>query len=351
MSTELDAVANLFRVLAEIDFRGASPLYERLAREAADDPEMLSLLLSAGRRDRLPHLLFAAVHYMLLGEGSDPLDAFGPEPFATFRSWCLERRPEIEQIVATHVIQTNEVARCAALLPCLGAVAESVRKPLAVLEVGASAGLNLLFDRYRYAYGAEFETGMADSQVVLRPRIQGRPVPSFAMPEVAWRKGLDRLPVDIMDDDAVRWLRACVWPEQRSRTELLLRAVSAARTSPPAVVPGDVIESLAAVVRSAPEAAALCVVHTAFFSYLPDRAAFVALLRELAGDRPLWWVSGEANGLVRELPAPPAPTDKLSFLYGIVPLGTSSAHQAPRAIALAGPHGAWLEWLGSSTLL
>jgi hypothetical protein len=58
---DLQAVANLFALLAEIDFRGASPLYERLARDSAEDPELLALVLPAAPRDRLPHLLFAAV--------------------------------------------------------------------------------------------------------------------------------------------------------------------------------------------------------------------------------------------------------------------------------------------------
>jgi hypothetical protein len=116
---DLDGVANFFRLIAAVDLRGASPLYERLAQEASNDPDVLSLMLPASPRDRLPHLLFAAVHHLLLGEGSDPLEAFGSEPFAAFRSWCLARRPEIEDIVATRFIQTNEVGRCAALLPCL----------------------------------------------------------------------------------------------------------------------------------------------------------------------------------------------------------------------------------------
>src|SRR5580698_9080689 len=82
---DLDALAGLFRALADIDYRGFSPLYERLANEASDDPEILSLLLPVGPNDRLPHLLFGAVQYLLLGEGSDPVAAFGSQPFDTFR--------------------------------------------------------------------------------------------------------------------------------------------------------------------------------------------------------------------------------------------------------------------------
>ncbi|HEX6477117.1 MAG TPA: DUF2332 domain-containing protein [Acidimicrobiales bacterium] len=343
---ELQDVAYLFALLAEIDFRGASPLYERLARDSAEEPELLALLLPAAPRDRLPHLLFAAVQYLLLGEGADPLDTFGDKPSSVFRAWCLARRSDIERLTASRVVQTNEVGRCAALLPCLATVAERVMQPLAVVEVGASAGLNLRFDRYRYVFGPGLETGAEDTDVVLRPRLQGGRVPPVSTPEVAWRRGLDRQPVDVTDDNAVRWLRACIWPEQRWRIELFERAAALARHDPPQVEKGDVYESLPAMVGHAPEQAALCVVHTAFLSYLPDQQRFGELLAELARERPIWWVSGEGTGLVPQLPAPPpppTPAEGISFLYGVVPLGVPG--EQPRALARAGAHGAWFEWL------
>jgi hypothetical protein len=342
---DLQAVANLFALLAEIDFRGASPLYERLARDSAEDPELLALVLPAAPRDRLPHLLFAAVQYLLLGEGADPLDTFGPKPYSAFRDWCLARRSDIELLTGSRVVQTNEVGRCAALLPCLATVAERARQPLAVVEVGASAGLNLLFDRYRYVFGSGLEVGAGDSDVVLRPRVHGGRVPPLSMPEVPWRMGLDRQPVDVTDEAAVRWLRSCIWPEQRWRIELFERATAVARRDRPRVEKGDVYKTLPAVVRRTPGQAALCVVHTALLGYLPDQQRFVELLAELARERPLWWVSGEGSGLVAQLAAPPpsVPAEGVSFLYGVVPLGVPG--EQPRALALAGAHGAWLEWV------
>ena len=341
---EIEAVANLFRLLAEIDYRGASPLYERLAREGAEDPELLELLLPAAPQDRLPHLLFAAVQYLLLSERSDPIAVFGSEPYSSFRSWCLARRSELEQIAGRRVVQTNEVGRCSALLPCLAAVAETARQPLALVEVGASAGLNLLFDRYRYVFGPGLETGPEDSEVVLRPRLGGEHTPPLSVPVVSWRTGLDRQPVDVTDDDAVRWLRACIWPEQHWRIELFDRASAFARRDPPTLVTGDVFDSLPAVIRSAPRDSALCVVHTAFLNYVPDHPRFARLLSELALERPMWWVSGEGTGMVPQLPAPAQETaaERICFLYGVVPLGIPSE---PRTLARAGAHGAWLDWL------
>ena len=209
--------------------------------------------------------------------------------------------------------------------------------------------MNLLFDRYRYVYGAGREVGAADSDVVLRPRLEGDLVPNASIPSVVWRRGLDRLPVDVTDDNAVGWLRACIWPEQHERVELLEQAVATARRDPPTVVSGDAVEALPALVRSAPEDAALCIVHTAVLPYIPDHTRFTDLIAEVARDRPLWWVSGEVPGLVRQLRKPAITSGQISFLYGVVPLGISGL--GPRTLARAGGHGTWLEWLDPESAL
>jgi hypothetical protein len=343
---DLADVGAMFRALAEIDFRDRSPLYEQLALAAAEDPEVLSLLLPASPSDRFPHLLMASVQHLLLGEGTAPLEAFaGTDPYPLFRDWSLGHRDEIEALTAARVVQTNEVARCAGLMPCLAAVAEATGQPLALLEVGSSAGLNLLFDRYRYDFGPGRSIGSPDASVVVRPRIDGTAPVVAALPEVAWRRGLDRNPVDVTDDDAVRWLRACIWPEQQARRELLDQAVAVARQDPPTIVQGDALEALGDLARSAPEDAALCVSHSAVLAYLPDPARFGERLAEVAEERPLWWVSGEPPGFVPPLaklgPAPARnEAGHLAFNYGIVPLNVPG--QEPRAVAAADPHGIWL---------
>ena len=346
--SEFESVAGLFRFLAEHDFRGASPLYENLAQAAADDRELLALLDPAAPPDRVPYLLFAAVQYLLLGEGRDPVHVFGADPFPVFRAWCLDHRPELERLVSSRVNQTNEVGRCAALAPALAVIAGVAGQPLAVVEVGASAGLNLLFDRYRYVYGPGVAAGPADSACVLSPRLEGALTPPTAMAEVAWRAGLDRQPVDVADDDAVRWLRACIWPGQRWRILQFEQAVAIARQDPPRVIAGDAVDDLPRVVAAAPRDAALCVVHTAVLRYLPDPARFTGMLASLARERPLWWLAGETPGLITELGAtgPPA-REGIFFNYGVIPLGM--AGQRPQFLARAGRHGAWLEWTDPHT--
>jgi hypothetical protein len=337
--TDVQPIADLFRILADIDFEDASPLWARLSREAADDPEVLTMLLPAAPRDRLPHLLLAAVQYLLAAEGTDAIEAFGAEPYAAFRSWCIEHRDELEGLVATRFVQTNEVGRCAALLPCLSLAATRSGQPLAIVEVGASAGLNLRFDSYRYRYGPQPPIGADGAGVELAPRMVGDGRPDVDIPPVHWRMGIDRRPVDVGNDDDVRWIRSCLWPEQHWRRDLFDAAVAAARDDPPEIVTGDAVETLPDLVGRAPTDAALCIVHTAVIAYLPDPPAFVDLLRQLARDRPIWWVSGEAPGLVPALVTAVDEQDSTTFAYGVVPLGTD---ESPRVVAHAGSHGAWI---------
>ena len=156
-------------------------------------------------------------------------------------------------------------------------------------------------------------------------------------PEVVWRRGIDLSPVDLGDPDAVRWLESCVWPDQPHRLARLRAAMAVARTDPPLVVPGDLLDQVGPVVAQAPAGATVVVFHAAALVYLPppDRRRFAALMAEL----PAVWLSAEGAGVVPALAARlgRAPTpDPAVFLIGKGP---------SRLLALADPHGAWLRWL------
>jgi len=314
-------VAERYRRFAE-EARGRSPLYERLAIGVAGDRGLLELLERLPPAKQQPNLFFAAVQYLA-----------GPQPdLDAFRSFVLGHADEVLATMAAHRTQTNEVGRCALLLPLLAALPG----PLALVEVGASAGLCLLPDRYAYDYGGTI-LGDPASPVRLSCQPHG-PVPIPAMPpEVVWRRGIDLSPVDLGDPDAVRWLESCVWPDQPHRLARLRAAMAVARTDPPLVVPGDLLDQVGPVVAQAPAGATVVVFHAAALVYLPppDRRRFAALMAEL----PAVWLSAEGSGVVPALAARlgRAPTpDPAVFLVGRGP---------SRLLALADPHGAWLRWL------
>ena len=148
-------------------------------------------------------------------------------------------------------------------------------------EVGASAGLCLLLDRFFYDYGSA-QAGDASSPVRLQCAVTGdAPLPAV-LPTVVWRRGLDLQPIDLVDEDAVRWLLACVWSDHAGRRRRLRQAIQLARADPPRVVAGDLVDDLPILLAEAPGDARLVVFHSAALAYVSQdrREAFAGVLSD-----------------------------------------------------------------------
>ena len=179
------ATAENYRRFARLEAAERSPAYEQLALAVAGDSAILAFLQDLPPAKRQPNLLFAAARWIL---GS-------PAAIGSLRSLVTGRPGELAAVMAARRTQTNEAARCAVLLPALALLPG----PLALLEVGASAGLTLLIDRYSYDYEGRLVAG-ADQQAPVLYCRPGGPVPlPSRIPEVAWRAGLDLNPLDAAD--------------------------------------------------------------------------------------------------------------------------------------------------------
>jgi hypothetical protein len=314
-------LSQLYRRFADEEFRGRSPLYEELARGVADDGAILDFLLTLPREKRQPNLLLAALR-SLIGT---------PSGWPQFRAEVLDNEERLRALMLARSTQTNEPARCASLLPVLA----RLPGPLALIEVGASAGLCLLPDRYAYDYGGR----------IVRPPPRHRVPPLFpctvnaatpvpaALPRIVWRAGLDINPLDIADPSAAAWLETLVWPEQDGRLTRLRAAMAIAAEDPPRVIRGDLRRGLAALAAEAPKDATLVIFHTAVLAYLShgDRAEFARSVRALCD----FWVANEAPRVLPEIAARAAPWVEGRFLLSVN--GASAGW--------ADPHGAALDWI------
>lgn len=309
-------IEEAYRQFATMEARGNSPLYEQLALGVAGDRELIGLLADLPPGKRQPNLLFAAVRYV----------GGVPAGYADFRERVLADKDVVTATMLSRRTQTNEVGRCTGLYPLLA----SLPQPLALIEVGASAGLCLLLDKYRYDYDGAV-AGDVDSPLTLRCRVEGEPfgVGPDAV-TVAWRAGIDLNPLDVRDPEDVRWLRTLVWPEQSDRLARLDAALALAQPDPPRVVAGDLNERLASLVAQAPPDATLVVMHTAVLWYVPEpgRVSFLDQVRGLG----CHWLSQEAPGLfphiderLRERPR----TDAASYVLAL----------DHRPVAFTAPHG------------
>jgi hypothetical protein len=308
--------AATYAEFAARETRGVSLVYERLSLAVSRDDEVLALLGTLPPAKRQPNLLFGVVR-LLGGPVEDPV---------AFHDYVVMNWPVIQAEMRTRATQTNEAGRCAILLPVLAALPQ----PLALLEVGASAGLCLYPDRYAYRYG-DHQIGTGDP--VLSCVATGM-APPAGRPEVVWRAGLDLNPLDVTDPADLAWLEALIWPEHTHRLARLRAAAALAAAAPPLLVRGDLVDDLPALAAQAPADATLVVFHTSVLYQVPAprREAFAEVVRGLRGH----WVASEAPGVLPygTLPPPPAGT-----LHNVLALDGTP-------LAWTRPHGQGISWFG-----
>ncbi|MBE1488023.1 DUF2332 domain-containing protein [Plantactinospora soyae] len=314
-------IATIYAEFAEREASGVSPGYERLAHAVSRDDDILALLGTLPPAKRQPNLLFGVVR-LLGGPIDDP---------AAFHGYTVANWSAIEAELHRRATQTNEAGRCAVLLPLLAALPQ----PLALIEVGASAGLCLYPDRYAYRYG---EQVVGSGEPVLECEVAGM-APPAGVPEVVWRAGLDLNPLDVTDPADVAWLEALVWPEHLHRRARLRAAAAVAAADPPLLVRGDLVDDLPALAARAPAGATLVVFHTSVLYQVPAprRKAFTELVRGLPGH----WIANETPDVLPHgaLPEPPG-----EALYNVLSLDGTP-------LAWTRSHGQAMTWFADGMSL
>jgi hypothetical protein len=366
---ELRRLERFFRIFAATQCHGHSLVYERLSEGIAGDENTLRLLMQTPQEQRRPSLLLAAVNLLLASHPDSALAAYYPthaglrpvdaQLLPAFSAFCAEHRGDLVRLLREGSTQTNEIRRCVALRVGLAHVQRRWPGPLALAEAGASAGLNLLFDRYRYRLGGNEPTSAA-SQVVIGCELRGdAPAGRVlgAIPEVTSRLGIDREPVDLADPAARAWLEAFIWPERTDDLATLRAAIDVARTAPAlAVVRGDATTDTVRLLSGLPGNEPVVVFTASLLSYLTPggRAAFAGQLRLAADRRPVAWVFAEAPGLAATMnltaPALAGPLAQRNTLYLVgASLRGPGNGRDDRLLALADPYLRWLAPARTST--
>ena len=313
--------------------RGESPCFEEWSLGVTADEEVLALLGSLPPVKQQPNLVFAAARW-----NGVP----APAPYAVFRDEVLARWEPVRATVLARSTQTNEVGRLATLLPALAEVEARAGRPLALLEVGASAGLCLLPDRFGYRWQTrDGAVDLAPPQAAptLECRVTGRASLPDRVPDIGWRAGIDLAPLDVRDDDTAAWLATLVWPEQEPRRARLTGAIQVARRHPPRLVRGDLLSGLPALLEEVPDGVTPVVFHSAVAAYLEpsDRRRFERLMSGLVRRGACHWVSNEDAQVLPGLTAtgPPVPPGLGTFVLAV----------DGRARAWTHPHGASMTWV------
>jgi hypothetical protein len=348
----LEAMAEEFKRFSKIEARSlSSPLYEHLSRSIAADPEIMTLAIQIPPGQPPANLLFGAVHYLLHRNYSASLAKYYPsltpnpqppaEAYPAFRDFCLKHADAIEHLLKTRTVQTNEIRRSAYLFLAFSVIANLAGgRPLALIEIGPSAGLNLMWDRYRYNYGEYGVFGPNNSPVHIECALRGEKRPPYpqGVPQIAYKVGLDLKPIDIQDADQVLWLQALIWPEHLERALLLKQAIEVAQQAPPRLLAGNGIELLPDAVRGSPAEAVVCVFHTYTLYQFPHEARerlAAVIAAQAASQEQFYYLSAEWLD---------SPQPKLELT--IFRNGQPDKH----LLAYCEAHGRWIEWLAAEKL-
>ncbi|MEU4605591.1 DUF2332 domain-containing protein [Kribbella sp. NPDC023972] len=345
----------MYRHFGEVDAAKASPLYERIAIALSESDEALRAIEAAPARKRHPALILAALHDLALDGRAPALAAAyavgdGDAAAEAAIDTLLRMTDSVVAIAVRRQTRTNEAGRCAVLYP---AIAEAARRvganAVGLIDVGCSAGFNLNVDRVGITYSNGQSLGDPSSPVQLSASIVGdRPVPTRAMPDVVTRIGVDLDPVDVTDAEEARWLRACLWPDQREQIARLDAELALAATDPPLLLHGDAVEVLPDAFARVP-ADALPVVTTTWalsqFS-LESRLRFLHRLDGAATGRPVAWVSAEGVGVA---PAIPTLGDRRASGHSIIGLAVlNQSTLYAEAVGRCWSQGRLLAWLADS---
>ncbi|MCP3855438.1 MAG: DUF2332 domain-containing protein [Actinomycetia bacterium] len=312
-----------YNLFAEHEAAGSSPTYERLARAVGESQPLVALLEELPAPKRQPNLLFASAR--LLGA---PID--DPPAFITY---VLSSWDEVAAVMQERSTQTNEAARTGTLLPVIA----QISGPIALIEVGCSAGLCLYPDRYAISYDGQPALAR-HSTVHIDVATNGSVLIPTILPDVVARIGVDLNPLDVNDLADRSWLEALIWPEHNTRLARLRAATSIVAHDPPVLLRGDLVETIDQALALVPSGATPIVFHSAVLNYISseDRKRFA---EQLSSHTEVVWISNEGPGVIDGLASHLRP-----------PLGAGSAaffitgRNGSDVIGISDPHGTWISW-------
>ena len=257
-------------------------------------------------------LRFAAGLATLVQTGQEAkLQAFYPphhhkaqsQEFIRVVTNVIERHRGFLNAFTKLAVQTNEVARSACLLGGFLEVSRLTAMPLSLLELGASAGLNLAWDRYHYRLGSE-SWGPKDAHVHLRPEWSGALPPLDETPHIVSRQGCDLRPIDLTDPGFQRQAEAYIWPDQPDRLNRFRQAADIARDLGVTVDKQDAGAWLANKLQDTATRTTRVIFHSIFWQYLPEqtKSDITHLITEAGQNAtsttPLVWLKMEPEGAI-----------------------------------------------------
>jgi len=346
---DLESLRQKFIRFSEIESQEMSPFYSYLASRVAKDDSLLGIVASTSVGQPPPNMIFASVR-LLLDQGAAPellaqypttfTDPWDEGAYEDFRDFVLKNELEIRTILKSRKVQSNVIRRSAVLLP--GLIESSATfggSPFTNIEIGASAGLTLMWDKFRYKYVDDddsYELGVSTFPWAVETKIEGRFRQGFFDSElnVTRNIGLELAPISITDQDAVDWLRALIWPEHSDNRELFEAALKTPESLELDVRSGDALVGIGPLVSELPDGEPINVYHSHTLNQFSAemKQTFTQRLADISVERPVNQLGFEGG------------KDGFSILS--LRLFRDGKIEADRELAHCEAHGRWIKWVG-----
>lgn len=321
-----------------------SKFYADLAFKISQDSELIAMIPD-NRSQPVPNLFLATINYLLYKHPESQLSYFYPNHrsvvkvggyFKEFKSFCFVHKDEIIQLMSKRLVQTNEVLRSALLLPAIHKAAAINGPQLSLIDVGASAGLNLMADYYRIQYSDGSLLGDPKSEVTLNCQLRGRFLSVQSELNINERIGIDLNPINLKDEDEFLWSLSLFWPDQVDRISRFKKAAHLFRRGSVQFKKGSGLELILPTTLELPSGSHICIMHSFTLNQLSrqDQLFFegqlkLASVQHRISRISLEWLSGES------------PEMKIDFYR-------AGERQSSIKVADCHQHGEWLNWLENS---
>lgn len=318
-----------------------SKMYAGLSQKISQDPDLLQMIPDRGTQP-VPNLFLASVNYLLAKNLDHELAQFYPnysstkfdeDMYPAFRNFCLTKTAEIDQLMETRLVQTNEVRRCALLLPAAAVISEKTQAAhLHLIDVGASSGLNLLMDQYLIRYSDGSVLGNKGSLVDFDCEARGKPLGNLRTPTIATRSGIDLNPINLADEDEFRWALALIWPDQLERIDRFKKAAMVLQKHQVNLKKGSGLDQLGHTLENLPSDGVACVMHSFTLNQFSqaERTHFERRLAQASDKRDVWRIFLEWLG---------AETPELALEHY-----AKGGKLTSERLATCHQHGAWIRW-------
>lgn len=322
-----------------------SPMYCFLSKEISKSVELLNLACKSDVSQPAPNLFLAAVNYLVTKNPTEELAKYYPnlggsfeasqKMFTVFASFCKKYENQIINLIKARLVQTNEVQRCALLLPGLSVVSKLAGSPkIALIDVGASGGLNLLMDQAYVKYSNGMQTGPMNSSLQLECELKGATLHGFKnVVRIASRIGIDLNPVDLLNPNEREWAMALLWPDQPERLKRFKTALQLLSNTKILLHEGNANAVLPNVFTKIPHDQQICVMHSFTLNQFSesDRKNFDHILEMASVNRSIWRMSLEWIG-----------TENPEL---VITEYSSGKRNNSKKLAECHGHGEWIRWM------